>query len=315
MTTSFRTARFATLFFLALPMGSQAEEQASTAMVLRGLKYQLVYADAEKLPNFEIDGEPARIHTQGIYLTSRSLYVTGRLERKPKQALLLRFDRANLRLLESLDITPDANTKDVGKNRLDHPGGFDYDGTCFWIPVAVSKRHSATAIVKVCTKLDSKLSKNSVETAFVLDDHIGALAFDRQQGRLYGANWNTKLVYVWQRDGTLLERMPRESLLEDQPEWSLAVQDWKAVGEGILIAGGLDKSPLRKPSQPGAVIQWIDLSKGQTLDSIRLPSPSSESHSITREGMAFFEEHLFLLPGDLGENAILYRWRVEPIGE
>jgi len=289
--------------------------EIAAAEVLRGKKYQLVYAGAEKLPNFEIDGKLAQIHTQGIYVTQLSLYVTGRLEREPKRALLLRFDRANLKLLEYLDITPDANTKGVEKGLLDHPGGFDYDGTCFWIPVAVSKRRSATAIVKIGTKLDSQLAKTSAEIAFVLDDHIGALAFDRQQNRLYGANWNTKSVYVWQRDGKLLKRIPREELLTGQPEWSLAVQDWKGMGEGVVLAGGLDKSPLRKRSQPRAVLQWIDLSKRQPLDTLRLPSPSSEAHSMTREGMAFFDEHLFLLPGDLGEDAVLYRYRVETADE
>jgi len=241
--------------------------------------------------------------------------VTGRLEREPKRALLLRFDRTTLELLEYLDITPKANTKGIERGRLDHPGGFDFDGTCFWIPVAVSKRKSTTAIVKICTKLDSKLVKTSLEIAFVVDDHIGALAFDRESNLIYGANWNTKLAYVWQRDGKLLKRIPREKLLTGQPEWSLAVQDWKGMGEGVLLAGGLDKSLLRKRSQPQAVLQWIDLSKRQMLDTIRLPSPSFEAHRMTREGMAFFDEHLFLLPGDLGEDAVLYRYRVETVAD
>ncbi len=320
MPSSYRYVLFTTLLCLTLPIRSLATEQnipsESTAVeVLRGQKYQLVYVDAEKIPNFEIDEKPACIHTQGIYLTSQSLYVTGRLEREPKRALLLRFDRANLNLLEYLDITPPADTEGIKEGHHDHPGGFDYDGTCFWIPVAVSKRCSSTAIVKICTKLDSELTKTSAQIAFVFDDHIGALAFDRRKGYLYGANWNTKLVYTWQREGTLLKRIPREELLEGQPEWSLAVQDWKGMSEGVLLAGGLDKSPLRKQSQAKAVIQWIDISNRKTLDSIRLPSPSFETHSMTREGMAFFDQQLFLLPGDLGEDAILHRYRVESVTE
>jgi len=303
---------------LAQPLFSQAAEQKvdsedALPQVLRGQKYQLEYAGEKKLPNFQIDGEPAQIHTQGIYVTKQSLYVTGRLERKSRRALLLRFARPNLELAEYLDITPPVDTKGTSAGHLDHPGGFDYDGTCFWIPVAVSQRQSSTAIVKIRTKLDSELTNVSFETAFVLNDHIGALAFDRKRDRLFGANWDTKLVYVWQRDGKLLKRIPREELLEGQPKWSLAVQDWKGMSEGILLAGGLDKSPLRNPSQPRAVVQWIDLSKRQTLDTIRLPSPSLEAHSMTHEGMAFFEQQIFLLPGDLGEDAALYRYRVESV--
>jgi len=96
---------------------------------------------------------------------------------------------------------------------------------------------------------------------------------------------------------------------------SLAVQDWKAMSDGILIAGGLDKSPLRKRPQPKTVVQWIDISKRQTVDTIRLPSPPLEAHSMTHEGMTFFDGHLFLLPGDLGEDAVLYRYRIESVVE
>jgi len=307
MSSTYQTVLCATLFCLALPLYSQAAEQDTSARVLRGQRYQLVYAGAKKVPNFEIDGRPAKIHTQGIYLTDKSLYVTGRLEREPKQALFLRFDRSNLKLLEFLDITPPPSAD----GQLDHPGGFDYDGTCFWIPVAVSKRHSSTAIVKICTKLDSPLTKDATKLAFQVEDHIGALAFDRKQSHLYGANWDTKMIYIWQPDGTLIKRTARDEFIDNQPNWSLAVQDWKSIGGGILIAGGLDKSPLRERSQPKAVVQWIDIARHLMVDTIRLPSPPTEAHSMTHEGMAVFDGQLFLLPGDLGEDAVLYRYRLE----
>jgi hypothetical protein len=316
MSISIRYVLFATLLCQALPILSQAAEQdisskGTSERVFRGQTYQLEYAGAEKLPNFEIEGQPAKIHTQGIYLTNQSLYVTGRLERNPKRALLLRFNRSNLKLKEYLDITPSADTPGIKPEPHDHPGGFDYDGNCFWIPVAISRRHSATVVVKICTTLDSPLTRQLIKTAFLVDDHIGAIACDRAHNRLAGANWDTKAVYLWHSDGMLIKRISREELIQKQPDWSLAVQDWKGLTDGILLAGAVDKGPLLQQSQSRAVIQWIDIPKRRVLDTIRLPRPSPEAHRQTREGMAFFDGQLFLLPGDLGEDAILYRYRIE----
>ena len=290
-------------------------QENTTPALIRGKAYELIDAGSKKLPDPVIDGQKPRIHTQGIYVSQHSLYVTGRMEREPKQALFLRFERADLILKEVLNLTPISNEDPSEKLHRDHPGGFDYDGQCFWIPVAVSSRHSSTAMIQVCTTLDTDLNSASSEVSFMVDDHIGAIAFDRDKKILYGANWDTEIVYLWNRDGKLLNRLPRSEFLGGDSECALAVQDWKGLPTGGLVAGGIDKRPQGDPLQSRAVIQWVDLAGSQTPEFLRLPDSTAERHHATREGMAFFDQQLFLLPGDLGDSAILFRYRVKPLGK
>ncbi len=283
--------------------------------VLQGNSHRLTYLGKEEIPAFEIDGLPARVHTQGIYLTKKSLYVTGRLERTPKRAFFFRFDRDNLSHVEFLDITPSPSKKQGIKTGQDHPGGFDYDGKSFWIPVAVSRPHSSTTVIRVHTPIDALLADAVSELAFVVDDHIGALAVDQKNGSVIGANWNTKVIWQWNTDGTIREQTPREKLFPGHPNWGLAVQDWKYLANGTILASGYDKDPCRDKTKSRAVLDWLDIRQHKLLDRIRIIGPDRGSDSLTREGMALFNSELFLLPGDLGDSAILYRYRIETIAE
>jgi len=290
--------------------------QSSTIQqVLKGRSHQLTYLGKEKIPNLIIDGQPSRIHTQGIYVTSNSLYVTGRLERSPKRALFLRFNRQDLSQFEYLDVTPSSNSEQNIAPGQDHPGGFDYDGRSFWIPVAISKPHSPTTIISIESPLDTPLTKADVTTAFVVDDHIGALAFNRHKKLLYGANWDTKAAYVWTPGGVLRNHIFRGELIPDQPNWALAVQDWKCLAGGTLLAGGYNKDPQRDISLSRAVLDLIDIEQQKLLDRIHIIDPEGNDTSLTHEGMTFFNNEIFLLPGDLGDNACLYRYRLEVTGD
>ena len=114
-------------------------------------------------------------------------------------------------------ITPPNATPGVGKRRLDHPGGFDFDGSSFWVPISESKPGGYTLVERIPLRADQPLIENSAFVAFSVDDHIGALAYDRWNDRLYGANWDTKIIYVWKRDGTLVEKIPRSAVVADDP--------------------------------------------------------------------------------------------------
>ncbi len=319
--TLFRLLVLATLFGLFclseshLLSAADRRQDLAAPQVLRGRKHQLTYQSQIKIPAFEIDGLPARIHTQGIYVTKNSIYVTGRLERIPKRALFLRFDRNDLSQVEFLDITPTPNAKQHIEAGLDHPGGFDYDGLSFWIPVAISKPHSSTAIIKVHSLLDTSLANATTELAFVLGDHFGALAVDRKNKRIFGANWDTQVIAVWDTKGTVLERIPRDQLIHANSNWALAVQDWKCLSGSTILAGGKDKDPRREKSQSRAVLDWIDIEQHQLLDRIRIIDPDGKSQTLTHEGMALYKNDLFLLPGDLGDSATIYRYRLEVLPE
>ena len=274
---------------------------------------ELTFAGRQSLPDFEIDGRPARIHTQGLYVTDRHYYVTGRLESEPKRAMLVRFERSDPSRVEAVDITPGPRIP-AEEDALDHPGGFDFDGESFWIPVAVSQPHSRTAVVRIACRPERPLAEQPAELVFHVDDHIGALAFDRNAKRLYGANWDTKVIFVWEPNGRPVRRIPREELVEGDSHWALAVQDWKSLGTNRILAGGLDKRSGRDRSLSPAVIEVLDVEARALRSQWRLPSPPGTDLAVTHEGIAFDGTHVFLLPGDLGAGAEVfrYRWAMKP---
>jgi hypothetical protein len=145
--------------------------------------------------------------------------------------------------------------------------------------------------------------------AFQVNDHIGALAVDRTTGRLYGANWDTQKIYVWARDGSLMEVIPRELLLAGKPDWALAVQDWKSLGHGRILAGGIDKSETRDPQQSQAVVEVLNLPMRRSEATVRLPEVPGYSGTLTHEGLAYDGSHVWFAPADLNAGATLYRFR------
>jgi hypothetical protein len=185
---------------------------------------------AEPLPNVQIDGKACVIHTQGLFVTEKHLHVTGRLETEPKRALLLRFDRQDPRRYEYIDVTPETPEGPSGK--LNHPGGFAFDGNEFWIPIAVSSPQPPTAIVRVGHVPDQPLRRTTPQLAFHVDDHVGALAWDPSRQLLFGANWDTNIIYAWTPNGKLVEQFGRERLFADIPGWHLAIQDWTSATGG-----------------------------------------------------------------------------------
>ena len=60
---------------------------------LREAPVALSYAGSQTLPEVIVDGRPAAIHTQGLFVTATHFYVTGRLERSDRRSLFLAFNR------------------------------------------------------------------------------------------------------------------------------------------------------------------------------------------------------------------------------
>lgn len=270
----------------------------------------IVFQDSATLA-FSIDGRPARVHTQGLYVTEDSYYVTGRLEIEPKRALLIRYDKRSPETFQHIDITAYAKGQSSEEPvRLDHPGGFDYGDGALWIPVAESRPRGRTQILRFPIRSEEDFVATRLEEAFRVADHIGAVAYDNKRGCLYGANWDTETIYVWRPDGTLMERIPREQLVRDDPAQRLAVQDWKGLGSGKVLAGGVDKDPRRPLDITPAVVSLIDIPGRERLASCRLATPADAPLPPTREGLALFGDYVFLLPGDLGTATKLYRYRL-----
>jgi len=270
---------------------------------------KLEFIESIDLPQVSINGQPTTIHTQGLYVSEKHYYITGRGESNPKRALFFRVTRKDPKVIELVDITPES----PGLEKLDHPGGFDFDGANFWIPVSESRPHSRTAIVRFPFAPHAPLAEQQPDIAFQLEDHIGAVAWDSKNRRLLGANWDSQEIYSWSPAGRRLERKATHKFFTKKADWALAIQDFKGLPSGLLIASGIDKSPTPHPSPSNAVVEVFDLSQHDSLGSAHPDNPSNHQQPATREGMAVRGSILYLLPEDLGKNAKLLLYKMSVI--
>jgi hypothetical protein len=255
----------------SLPIASLAS--GLTAGARAQLEGQLTYERSEIVPPFQLGGKPTRIHTQGLYVTEKSYYVTGRLEREPKQPLLLRIDRSTRRQVESINLATAREKANGELDALDHPSGFDFDGHFFWIALAVSHPESRSVVIRVSLLPDHSLGDAKVEPVFVVKDHIGSLAVDATSNRLYGANWDTKRIYIWDTSGRLIRSASSADLKSLSRVWLPAVQDWKSIDPGRVLLGGLAKRPGSQANTDQSVLEVWDLDSLTRVRSIWVPRP------------------------------------------
>ena len=261
------------------------------------------------LPPFEIDGKIADAHTQGLVVDGDRVFVTARRDDvRPRRALLLTTRLSSRRWERIVDVTPTADDLPTGtQGVLDHPGGFDSDGTHLWIPLSHSRRDGRSLIRAYSIESVLRGDEAPVEAtrSFSVEDHIGAIAVSRERRELWGASWDTNTVYVWSLDGKLLRSFPRDKLVPGRPGWRHAVQDWKIDGL-LLFAGGLDKRPSRPRGHRRSVVQVIDLATRKLFREARLPH-HPDAGELTREGMAIHDGKIWLLPADLGARNRMLR--------
>ena len=268
-----------------------------------------------KLPPLRVQGQSARAHTQGLELAAGKYFVTARREDvRPKQALLLRTDSAR-EDWDVWDITPmDAHG---AVTALDHPGGMQSDGTRLWVPLAGSKRNGRTVIRAFqLTELEpGRRLKSDFE--FPVADHIGAVAVSAEHQLLFGANWDTEKVYVWDLKGRLQRTLTGAELKERGlgvvagPEGrpGVAVQDWKLTGER-LFASGLFRAPGSAAESPGSRLLWFSGFLSRDFQRHTVTLPLRNGTELAREAMAVSDGMIYFLPEDLGATNRMFRLAV-----
>ena len=273
------------------------------------------------LPPLHINGKPSKAHTQGLLVHQNGFFVTARRDDiNPRRALLLwlrcnpssqkeNCNESKRTWTKIWDITPTSQPASWS-GMLDHPGGFDSDGENLWIPISQSRRNSKTIVRKFSIRSLIDKGDATPTESITINDHIGAIAVSRSPNRLFGANWDTLLAYELPVDGNPMHHYERNSFIRNLPSWSIAVQDWK-VHEGFLVASGLDKSSKLPASRARSLIQLINVKTRQITAELRLPRRASGN--FTREGMAVFNEHIWLLPDDLEEENKLYRFSLNEL--
>ena len=305
------------LIFLVRQSNSQTLSNLKASSVFPVARLDVAKIQTCILPSFYINGKPAKAHTQGLLVHQNGFFVTARRDDiDPRRSLLLwlscnpnnqkeNCNEGKKAWTKIWDITPNSQP-DSWSGSLDHPGGFDSDGQNLWIPISQSRRNGQTMIRKFSIRSLIDKGDATATQIITINDHIGAIAVSRSPKRLFGANWDTLLTYKFSADGNALQHYERNSFIRNFPNWSIAVQDWK-VHEEFLIASGLDKTSKLLAGHSRSLIQLINFKTRQIIAELRLPR-RHESGNFTREGMAVFGEHIWLLPDDLGEENKLYRF-------
>lgn len=259
------------------------------------------------LPALRIQAQAARAHTQGLEIIDGVCIVTARREDvSPRQALLLRLPKG-AREWRVWDITP-RRTED--EPLLDHPGGFQSDGTHLWIPIAESRRGGRSIIRRYALTDLANDGKLEPVFEFPVDDHIGAVAVAATRTRLLGASWDTESVYVWDLQGRLLNKLSTTALqqlqlgIADQtgPK-GLAVQDWKVVGHRLWASGLVPADSGGRFSR----LMLFDHPLEHQTAGVSIELPPHPGVGLAREGMAVAGEFIYFLPGDLGATNQFFR--------
>jgi len=233
-------------------LAAQAQTQTSVSRDLSSLR-QLGITELENKTH----------HVQGIVVDGDTLWVTS--VSKPDHAgYLHEFELASGR---------HRATVEIHQGDQYHPGGLDHDRDSLWVPIAEYSRLSTAQILRI----DKKTRK--VNNSFQVPDHIGCVA--TASDRIYGGNWDSKDIYEWKYDGTLIRKRPNPG--------RTGYQDLKFV-DGMLVGGG-------GLSKDEGAIDWLDAETLQLRKQI-LTGKTDRGLRYTNEGMAIAHGTLYLLPED-----------------
>jgi len=228
---------------------------------MRLLLLWIALADFPLVRTLELKGTTH--HVQGIDFDDTHLWVTS-VDRTAKKGYLHEF------ALPSGELR---RTVEVGKGERFHPGGMARDGESLWIPTAEYRRESSATIEK------RNARTLELEMQFEVADHIGCIAAG--DGVLVGGNWDSRMFYVWDKQGKLLRKV-------ENPTGN-GYQDLK-FAEGRLVGGGL------LPGRAGAIdwMEWPSLKLARRIEA----GQTSRGVPYTNEGMAVRGNRLMLLPED-----------------
>ena len=224
--------------------------------------------NARLLGALALDGE--LFHVQGLEIKGNAVWITS-VDNDNRRGYIHEFDRRSGKLRRRLELTDGARY---------HPGGISIADGSIWVPVAEMKPDSSAVLVEVDT------TTLQVRRKIPVGDHLGCVAV--ADGKLIAGNWDSKLFYVFDRNGDKPERIvPNPSKTH--------FQDIKFV-DGHLVAGG------NVTWLSGTVdwIEWPSMKVKRTLQagSVGPVRPFGRGGPLTGEGMAIEGRDLFVVPED-----------------
>lgn len=188
----------------------------------------------------------------------------------------------------------------LGEGNIYHPGGIDFDGKMIWVPVAEYRPNSQSIVYQV----DPAAMK--AEEAFRVDDHIGGLVCNGQNGNLIGNSWGSRKFYEWNKKG-------RQMLVKENPSHFVDYQDGQYAGQGKMILSGISElSTLAIDSKPYELgeLALIDMNTLATIHEVPITEFTQQGHVITRNPvfmeMSGQELRLYAVPDDDNGSLLVY---------
>jgi uncharacterized protein DUF6454 len=145
----------------------------------------------------------------------------------------------------------------LGEGAIYHPGGIDYDGRNIWVPLAEYRPDSRSIVYRV----DPETMK--AEEIFRVDDHIGAIVHNTDEGTLHGVSWGSRRFYRWTERGAVTRRSLNTSHYLDY-------QDCKYVGGRQMLCTGVTeiRSAPSAPLFRLGGIELVDLGDGRPVHQV-----------------------------------------------
>ncbi|HEX5038011.1 MAG TPA: DUF6454 family protein [bacterium] len=205
-------------------------------------------------PKFEM------FHTQGLLKIGNRFYLSA-VEVKDKDKGIgvghfYEFDAQGTLLKETV----------LGEGAMYHPGGIDFDGQWIWVPVAEYKSRSHAILYKINPK-----TLQAIE-AFRVNDHIGAVVYNRELKTVIGMNWDSQAFYEWTPEGKQIRKV-----INDMSDYSY--QDCKYLQGPAMLCSGT-----RANANGGLAV--VDLLDFELIQDIQMIPRTPKKTLMTRNPMA-----------------------------
>jgi hypothetical protein len=175
----------------------------------------------------------------------------------------------------------------IGEGSIFHPSGIDFDGQHIWI-AAAEYRPDSRAIVY---RFDP--AKKELKEIFRWEDHIGAIARDKETNTLYGISWGSRKFYKWQLDDNgsvrLLPPAAKDPAIINHTFY-IDYQDNQCLGGREMLYTGLSVYK-RSGNQVFALggIEIVDLDKGLAVHQVPVQLWSPATGAVMTQNPSFFE--------------------------
>lgn len=146
----------------------------------------------------------------------------------------------------------------LGEGAIYHPGGLDFDGTHLWVSVAEYRPDSRSIVYRVDP---ATLVATEV---FRFGDHLGAVAYDRDDRSLHAVSWGARRFYRWTLDQQGRPTNAAAPRRLDNVSHYIDYQDCKYAGRHRMLCTGISTvGSGARPSIALGGLELVDLADGR----------------------------------------------------